>query len=225
MTVFQPNHSLKCLDLAFAPASFPLTKNHGSEPVKGLPMIYQSLTYSGSSRLLPGITRAESVLPANPSYRRKSWGHPFGEIKGLEDVDQDLPIHIACPAIFSASSDTMPDVQLKRSSPNAAASANVPCDALGTACLHPFLKLFRCLRCAIPFSHCAQAELIFVPMVFPTIPVLNTYFHEHSSVITLILRSDYWPVSSIGYTCNAVKSHAVSRINETPDSVEDPKAP
>src|SRR2546425_6249201 len=98
---------------------------------------------------------------------------PLEKSSGLATSMRIFPFMFSAPASFRASNDAMPWVQLKRISPNLAASAKVPCEALGPLAFTQ----------AAAFSFVLERDPImtswpiwtsFVPMACPTIPVPRT---------------------------------------------------
>jgi len=62
------------------------------------------------------------------------WGHSFGEVKRIGNIDQNFPSRLLAPAEVRAASETVPAVQLKTISRNEAASVKVPNDACAPFC-------------------------------------------------------------------------------------------
>ena len=77
--------------------------------------------------------RAKSVHPASRCQKQKGRRHTLREVERNGEIDENLTAQVSLPAAARASKAPAPAVQLNMTSPWAAASAKVPCEALGPA--------------------------------------------------------------------------------------------
>ncbi len=123
----QPKLRSNSTTSAFATSSFPQTKTSCSpgtfagSTITSWLIVFSAFTTRDSGKARWICSARLSVLQT-----KSVGGIPCEKSSGFETSTSVLPARFSAPAMPSASMDAVPAVQLKTSSPNAAASANVP---------------------------------------------------------------------------------------------------
>src|SRR5713226_9716465 len=127
--------------------------------------VLTTFTFGNARRI---CSPSESVL-----HTDSVGGMPLLKSNGLAISRRTLPLRLAAPARFRASTDAAPFVQLNSVSPNRAASANVPWEALGPLAWTQ-VAAFALFWVRDPIITSWPSCTSFVPIVVPTIPVPST---------------------------------------------------
>src|SRR3954468_4209700 len=102
-------------------------------------------------------------------------GIPLEKSSALETSTSSLPLMLSSPACSRAARDTIPPVQLKSTSPKAAASANVPWLARSPASAPAAQAVASSLSAVrLPMRTAWPTSTSFEAMALPTMPVPRT---------------------------------------------------
>jgi hypothetical protein len=159
---------------AFAPSSFPQTKTSCSPGTfDGSTITSQFIVLSDFTTRASGNARWICSARLSVLETSRLGGVPCGKSSAFETSTRVLPARSSSGTEPSASIEAAPAVQLKRSSPNAAASANVPWLAAPPAeATHSAACSLSVVRDPIITSWPRPTSLVAIDL--PTIPVPKT---------------------------------------------------
>lgn len=174
ITSRQPMSRSSSRTLALAPASLPHRNMVCSPGTRlGSTMTEQWTVFRVLTTKSSGWARCRRSPSESSFVTNRLGGAPFANTSGFATSTSTLPRRCARPADSSTSRDTVPGVQLNRSSPNSAASANVPVEARApAAAAHALAFSLPALR--EPILTSCPIETSLVPMASPTLPVPKT---------------------------------------------------
>src|SRR5262249_35005660 len=174
LSLFHPRSTRMSATCDLASALFPLMKTLWSPGKRcGLTMTLQFIVLRALTTLAPGKALCMRSASESVLQKARKGGGPPDESNGLATSMRTLPSRLLSPAILRASIETTPDVQLKMTSPNAAASAKVPSEAPGPADL-AHAAAFSLSRVLDPIMTSCPCSASLPPIAWPTIPVPKT---------------------------------------------------
>ena len=152
-----PNVFRSSTNLPLASASFPHTNASCSPGTRNRSTI--TLQFIVSNAFARGKARCICSPNESELHTASVGGIPFEKSKGLATSIKTFPLRLLASAEVRAAKETVPTVQLKTTSPSAAASAKVPTDAWVPFCFAHSTALSY-LPNAIPSSLRARVERV-----------------------------------------------------------------